>query len=384
MKVAQIIPCLGGYSGGPSRSVYELARGLRQISVESYILANNYQDNPNIASDEWIQTINLKTKPFFEYSHRFKNLINKSEYDLLHIHSIYSYPVSIAARIAKQKHTPYVIAPRGSLYESAQKNSFFSFIIKTIFNELILYSDLEHASAIQATCEEEKKQIRRLGVKAPIAVIPNAISIPSVMPTISNPSRFRLCFLGRINPIKNIDGLLRAWHSAGFHNQDDSELVIIGDATLGKEQQYLKALHELERDLRIKNVSWLGAIMGSKKTALLNDCSYLILPSHSENFGMVVLEALIQGVPVVASRETPWSDLNDFNCGWWINNSVEEMGKTIRELYKLSTKDRMQMGINGQLYVKDHFSIDAISVMIKRLYEWILYGGAKPSFVDIK
>ena len=194
MRIAQIIPCLGCNSGGPSRSVYEMNKGLRLIGEDSIILTLNYLDNPNIASDEWIHCIDVKKILPFEFNPRFKDLLMRSNCNLYHIHSIYNYPVTIAAKYAKKRGIPYIIAPRGSLYEAAIGSS--SSMQKKIFNHLFLFQDLAHASAIHATCKEEMEQIRALGIKKPIAVIPNSISLPQEMPLVKCPSKFRLCFLG--------------------------------------------------------------------------------------------------------------------------------------------------------------------------------------------
>ena len=379
MKIAQIIPCLGQKSGGPSRSVYELTKGLRSIGVESEIMTNNYLRNPNIASDSWIYSVDIKNELPFEFNTKFCSLLKSKNYDLYHIHSIYSYPVSYAARYARKKDIPYIIAPRGSLYETAINSS--STLKKKVFNRLFLCDDLNNASVIHATCQEEMKQIRNLGVKTPIAIIPNSISLPEKFPCISMPSSFRLCFLGRINPIKNIDGLLRAWERSGLSKMNNAELVVIGDAKLEKEKIYLHELHQLEKQLCIYNVTWKGNLQGTEKDNELNSCSFLILPSFSENFGMVVVEALIQGVPVIATRGTPWNILESERCGWWIENNVDKMAEMIERAYELSLDERLSMAQKGQNLVKQHFSTPAISQSLMELYSWILEEANKPDFV---
>lgn len=377
MRVAQIIPCLGGNSGGPSRSVYTLTRGLRDFGLDTEIVSYNYTFNPNIAKEPWIRAMDVDKMLPFEYDSRFKGFLDEREYDLFHIHSIYSYPVTIAARLARKKNVPYIIAPRGSLYRSAIKGS--SALKKYLFNHLFLFSDLNHASAIQATCKEELEEIRALGIKTPVAIIPNSVPIPEKMSAYGNPSKLRIGFLGRINPIKNLDGLLRAWKASGL--DDEGELYIVGKAQLEKEQEYEKQLHELESELCLKNVIWTGAKFGKEKDDLLRSFSYLVLPSHSENFGMVVPEALLQGVPVIASKGTPWSMLEEHHCGWWVDDSVDGLTKGLTDVRTVSEDSRKTMSISGQKMVKVHFSENAVNHKLNDLYEWILVGGEKPKFV---
>lgn len=379
MKVAQIIPSLSQNSGGPSRSVYELTRGLRSIGVDSVILTNNYCKIPNITSEEWIYTIEREKYLPFGFSPKFGELLKSDNSELYHIHSIYSYSTTLAAKYARKKCLPYIIAPRGSLYETSINSS--SVISKYLFNKYILFPDLQNADVIHATCVEEMNQIRNLGITSPIAIIPNSILLPDKMPSISSPSKFRLCYLGRINEIKNLDGLLRAWHLSGLANNREAELVIIGDARLDKEKKYLIELHHLEKGLNIENIVWKGNMFNKDKDIILNSCSYLILPSFSENFGMVVIESLVQGVPVVASKGTPWSSLVDHECGWWINNNIEEMANQIKKLQQTTLDERYNMGLKGQEYVRNNFSTDTVSLKLKILYDWILKKGIKPDFV---
>lgn len=382
MRVAQIIPSLGKKSGGPSRSVYALTKGLRTVGCETEILTNNYLVNPNIVSEGWIKAINVEKVRPFEYNPTFKKMVVESDYDLYHIHSIYSYPTTIAARVARKKGKPYIIAPRGSLYQKALRGS--SAWKKAMFNRLFLMSDLNHASAVQVTCKEELQQVRSVGVKSPIAIIPNSLTLPDVTPTVAKPDKFRVAFVGRISPIKNLDSLIKAWAQAGFANSRDAELIIIGEAALEKEQAYLASLKTIESSLGINNLKWAGSKYGAEKDGLLNSCSYLFLPSHSENFGMVVPEALIQGVPVVASKGTPWESLVENNCGYWIDNSVDSMAQTLSDLYKLSDVDRKVMGINGQRMVIENFSMEAISNRLLSLYSWVLGDGKIPEFVSFE
>ena len=138
MKIAQVIPCLGGKSGGPSHSVYELTKGLRQLGTETVILTTDYLSNPNIANDDWIICNREKKGRFFEYNPGLKKIIMDSDFDLYHIHSVYTYPVTIAPFVLNKKKKPYIISPRGSLYDSALRNS--GFVLKSVFNSDVLTS----------------------------------------------------------------------------------------------------------------------------------------------------------------------------------------------------------------------------------------------------
>ena len=379
MKIAHIIQCLGVKSGGPSRSVYNIVKGLRENNVDAFILTTNVASNPNIDSDEWIKCIDKKEPGMFEYTKGFARLIRHSVADVYHIQAIFSHAPIIAPSIIRKMGKPYIISPRGSLYANSLNQSRLK---KQIFMKLMLERDLSKAAALQATCIEELYEIRNLGIKTPIAVIPNSLNIPQNIPEIQlKDGKFRLGYVGRINHIKNIDGLMRAWHLAGFAEEKNSELVIIGGANLDYEKTYLEALHNLEADLGITNIVWAGMMQGVEKDALLRTCTVAVLPSHSENFGMVVPEALIQGVPVIASDKTPWKILDDTHCGWSTPNTPESMAEIIRLAHSKTASELQQMGLNGQRMVIDNFSTEKVTEKFILLYKWVLGQCEKPDFV---
>ena len=383
MKVAQIVPCLGNRSGGPSRSVYNLSQGLRELGLLCDIITCNYQDDENIAPEDWIKVIELPQRRVFEYAPGFLSLLQHSQYDLLHIHSIYTYPVTIAAFWAKRNNIPYIIAPRGSLYPKALSSG-SSRGIKKIFNKLVLTPLFNNSSVIHATSIEEMEVIRNLGYSTPIAVIPNSVPMEAKKrDVLQTPNRniFRLGYIGRINPIKNLDGLLRAWSECGMGKNENAELVIVGGTRLSVEIEYLRFLHNLESKLGISNIKWTGTLDGEEKGSELSSFSFLILPSHSENFGMVVLEALIQGVPAIASQGTPWRDLEKSKAGYWVSNDDRSLSNAIMKAYGLSDAQKKEMSKNASLLAENTYSMAAVSNKLLRLYEWIVCGGDTPDFV---
>ncbi len=383
MKIAQIVPCLGINSGGPSRSVFDLSCGLREAGVMVEILTQNYSFNPNIVSEDWIKALPVRKANLFEYNRDFKNLLKdklkQKEYQLFHINSIYSYPTYIAASLADKAGIPYIITPRGSLYQSAIEMS--SRWKKDLFNLFFLKRQLNKASAVHATCVEEMEAIRKLGITSPVAIIPNSLKLPKERPVITEPEILRIGYLGRINPKKNIIGLIQAWHDSGLAKNKNAELVIIGAAQLDKEKLYLDELHRLEVSNEIVNIRWMGSKEGEEKEKLLRSCSFLVMPSFSENFGMVVPEALQYGIPVVASKGTPWQILEERNCGWWIEIDRESMSNALKHLCMITNDDRKKMGMNGQQLVHEKFSTESVSQMQIELYKWILESGDKPEFV---
>ncbi|MGN8725828.1 glycosyltransferase [Segatella copri] len=153
---------------------------------------------------------------------------------------------------------------------------------------------------------------RDLGVTSPIAVIPNPVKIES------HPEKkdkvFRLGYLGRVSKRKNIESLIYAW-DALKNKTTGAELVIIG----GGDEQYSHFLKDECNRLKLDNVRFTGFISGAEKEETLSSISVLAMPSEFENFGNVIVEGLVRGIPCIATKGAPWKDLADFHCGWWVN-----------------------------------------------------------------
>jgi len=378
MKVTHVIPTMGIKSGGPSRSVFNLVKGLRDKGMDAEICTMENPNNKNIEHAEWIHEIEGPQLNLFEICFPFNKLMKDNIGEIVHVHSIYSHPTIIAPAVARAKGVPYIIAPRGSLYQNALKLKSFK---KKLFNKLFLWRDLQNATVIHATCKEEYRQIRACGIDRPIAIIPNSIKCPSVLCDVTPKDKIRVGFLGRMHPIKNIDGLIRGWAKANLGKRDDLELVIIGGTNFDYEKEYLASLHKLEEELDIQNIVWKGALYGDEKDNVMHTLSYNVLPSHSENFGMSVIESLLLGIPVIASEKTPWEELNDNKCGWWVPNTDDSLADTLTKAVSTSKDEWVEMGKRGQQMVINGYSVDAVSNDLITLYKWVLNGGEKPKFV---
>ena len=99
---------------------------------------------------------------------------------------------------------------------------------------------------------------------------------------------------------------------------------------------------------------------------------------------MVVPEALIREIPVIASKGTPWEELNTRNSGWWIDIGAQPLAETLNKALLLTETERRQMGQNGRQLVEENYAIEAVAKKMIRLYDWILEGGEKPEFVNYK
>ena len=150
---------------------------------------------------------------------------------------------------------PYIITLRGMLYPQCFEKSA---LIKQLSLKLYLKSDLQHASCLHATCIEEMEHLRAMGISAPVAVIPNPISIEGIDHVSISSEKKRIGYLGRVHPRKRIDRLLYVSDKLRDLN---FELVIIGDGDFAY-MQYLK--EEVDR-LKLENIVFTGFLSGEDK-----------------------------------------------------------------------------------------------------------------------
>ena len=125
----------------------------------------------------------------------------------------------------------------------------------------------------------------------------------------------------------------------------------------------------------------MGWVSGKEKRALLASLTCLVVPSDFENFGMIVPEALLQEVPVIASTGSPWQELETERCGWWVKNDVDSLTAAVREALSLDKEELQAMGERGRKLILDKYSIDVVSHQMERLYAWIVGRGDKPEFI---
>ena len=363
-------------TGGPALSTYLSIKGLIRGGVDTEIIMPPIiGDGRLIADDVKIHYTNALKNPRFGYMPGLKQTLrNLPEYDLYHAQGIWQYLPHVVAAFARREGKPYIITPRGMLYPQALEQSA---LIKKVSLALYQRKDLQNAAAIQATCVEEMKHYRRLGFTNPVAVIPNPIDTNGIIdrPIPAKP-KLRIGYLGRIHPRKRIERLIYAFDTMRSKLQD-AELLIIGADNEG----YEKFLKDEVARLGLANVKFTGFLAGEEKDETITSLSCLAVPSDFENFGNIVTEALVRGVPVIASKGTPWQELEEYGCGWWVDNDRESINKAIQKVASLSQKELEDMGYRGKQLIKEKYSVEEVGAKLKSLYEWVLGQGEKPEFV---
>ena len=364
MKVLHVIPSLSRSSGGPARSVQGLAASLSQTGVEAWLLSLHWGERP------WVDGVNhfVNGKPF-------EDVLLTIKPDIVHIHSIWSPELHRCAVICRRWGIKYVIAPRGMLEPWSLQQKWLK---KRIARFLYQDNDLKHAAALHATAEIEESQFRKLGFTNPIIISPNGVNVPSspIQHSSSLTHEMRLLFVSRMHPKKGVAELVDALNSI-----KRSQPMLL--KSLCVELVYtLSDDLEREYEAKIKDMVasygltdkfvFTGALNDDEKWKAYARADLFALPTYSENFGIVVAEALWAGVPVITTKGTPWKDLDEHNCGKWIDIGVEPLTVALMDMLSLPIEALRRMGANGRKLVEAKYTWPAVVKAMVEGYKAIL------------
>lgn len=304
-----------------------------------------------------------------------KDIRSLGVYDIYHAQGIWQYPTYALVDEAQLAGKPYLITPRGMLYPQDIDKS--STVFKRLSLKWRLLDDLNKAACVQVTCEDERMHCRNLGVTAPIAIIPNPVEIKDY-PCKKEDKVRRIGYIGRLSPRKNVEGLIRAFAALG-EKAKAAELLIIG----GGDEAYESFLKQEVERLHLRNVVFVGFLNGEEKDKALASCSVLAMPSEFENLGNVILEGLVRRIPCIATTGSPWKELNERECGWWVEYTQEAITKAVEKALVASDEQLSLMGDNGRKLMEERYSVEAVAELFEQLYNWILSYDVKPDFVNI-
>lgn len=367
--------------GGPARSVTSLCSELADESVGVKLITARDQDpEGHVLPRDGVEVSFYSRALRAGYHARTEALRSTNEAALvLHDHGIWLTSNVLSAIAAKRLHVPLVVSTRGMLEPWAMSyRAWKKKVAWQAYQKRVLMS----AAVLHATSAAELEGIRGAGLKNPVAVIPNGVSLPSNtdIPSLQSnrdTTGRKAFFLSRVHPKKGLPMLLEAWHRMGPQGW---ELVIAGPDEVGHTGQ-LKTLvdrYGLQNDVR-----FVGPVDDAAKWRLYAESDLFILPTHSENFGIVVAEAMAAGLPVVTTKGAPWSVLSERQCGWWTDMSADAIEAALREAMSMSPEQRHAMGERGARYVREHLSWPSIARQMREVYEWVLFGGAVPSTVAL-
>lgn len=278
---------------------------------------------------------------------------------ILHVHGLWSFVNLVLLLFHRRIKNDFVIVSvHGMLSNAALKKSQ---VIKRLFWYVVQKKQLNQADLIHVTSTEERCQLMTKGVKTPHVLIPLGLSN---MPIYKDEVRTRptrvFGFLGRIVPIKRLEILVEAF--CKLSETENIELWIAGP--INDKEYYNKLGFE-----NVKGIKYFGEVHGQDKANFYEGIDCFVLPSSSENFGMVVLEAMSHQNLVIASKGTPWELLQEYGIGWFGFDSSSELLGLMKVFLEEDLEKVMDMRRRAYDLVSRDYSIENFENAIFKVYK---------------
>lgn len=357
MKVLHYIPSLAVSAGGVASYLSVLCEELGKL-VELHV-ATSYESKREV---KICNAIVHRISSGLTCYPSSKALLKELRPDVVHINGCWQPQLAFFQWAAQSLQIPVVLSPHGMLEPWIVKRHFLTRKWPAI--HLYQRGLVKRADYLHATADAEKENLLRLGWNSRIAVIPNAVNIED-LPLKNNwsPKR-RIVFMSRLHVKKGIELLLEAL-SYLKPDLDSYEVIIAGEG----EPHYVETLKKAAISFGLSEVvKFVGGVYGAGKVSLLQSADFFVLPTYSENFGIVVAEALACGTPVITTHGTPWRELEENECGWYIPIGANALEETLKKAISTKEKDRERMGRKGRCLVESSFSSQGVALRFLELY----------------
>ena len=377
MKILHVVPTYvpAWKHGGPIRSVHGLCKALAARGHQVTVFTTDVDTDGAVPVGQAVALDGVEvwyfpvTVPRRSYrSPRMGAALRRriADFDAVHLHSVFLWPTSAAAREAERAGVPYLVAPRGMLVEDLLRRR--GRWRKALWLRFVERRTLARAAGLHVTADLEAEEARKLGLPLPrVFVVPNGIDPepPPAAEELSTPVRDLLAagpfllYLGRLSWKKGLDRLIPA-----LARVPEATLAIAGN----DEEGIRPRLEALVREAGVGGrVLFLGPVDGADKAVLLHRCAALVLPSYSENFGNSVLEAMAAGRAVVVTPEVGLAGVvREESAGIVVDGDPGALGDALRAL--LVDPDREAMGRRGAEAARKRFGWEAVAEQMEGVY----------------
>lgn len=367
MRIVHYIPSIDRTSGGVGSYMKLIAGELGKL-VDLHIVTHRTDSMYNIPNctihyiSEWNSFMRMKREWIF--------VLDAVTPDVVHVNGCWTPSCAMVQRWAQKRGYRVVLTPHGMLEPWIIKRHYWT----RKFPALLLYQKaaIKHADIIHATAESERCHLLQLGWNRNIEVIPNCVQVEKIVMKESWRRKKEVLFLSRVHVKKGINFLIEAVakineeYTAKKEECPISRCIIAGEG----EDAYIDELRDMSSCLGVGHImDFIGGVYGERKWELFKQADLFVLPTHSENFGIVVAEALACGTPVVTTKGTPWQELEECNCGWWTDIGTTPMVEALKEFMSLSEEQIEQMGRHGRKLIEDKYSSFDIAKKMQSLYK---------------
>ena len=380
MKILHVVPSMLRDGGGPSESVPMTAMAQKRAGLDvaiAYYDAGELSDAAKRAGQLGVRLVPFRGKASLfnpaafslDFMRRFERVAG--EYDVIHTHVQWMFPIWWAAHVARKLGKKLVMMPRGCfavarLRESAWKKKLVGWLDRRA---------VRNADAVWATSRSEAEEIKAFVPGAHVEVFPIGLDVERY--SVSKQNGKTLLYLSRISPIKGLDMLAeacgRSWREEleleggrDFGWSQGWKLVVAGPDDRGYTDEIKKVF---AAKCAPGSYEFRGPVYGEEKFNLLSQADAFILPTRNENWGIAVAEAMASGLPVICTKGAPWQCLETAQARWWTDISVEGLETALRSLCSMSAADRLKMGANARRWVEENLDWSVIGRNMRESYE---------------
>lgn len=373
MTILHYIPSISALSGGIGAYMQILAHDLGQMCnlhvvthIEDELLELENCTVHYIPQPESHWEIAKTITYGGQYKKHVLDILKNVKPDLVHVNTCWLPLCGMMALWVKKVGYKVILSPHGMLEPYIMRRHYITKKIPAI----LMYQKraLRNSDVIHVTAESEKTTILNLGWNQNIYVIPNCVRVKSIKVKKDWHRKKKILFLSRIHVKKGINFLIEA--VAQLKDRLQGYTVTIAGPG---EQDYITELTNYAKEKHVADIiEFIGPVFGHAKWPLFIQADIFVLPTHSENFGIVIPEALASGTPVITTHGTPWEELPRERCGWWVPIGTEGLTTALEEYLRLSDEELMEMGQNGRRLVIDKYSDNAIACQFIDMYKKII------------
>ncbi len=371
MKVLQFVPSLNAYDGGTATYMQQLAPALGGL-CELHICALTPVEDFVPLSGCHLHRIPLSLLQVRSMKSAWLQLLRDLQPDIVHVNGCWMLQTALIIRWTERYRTSstflrgaksrplIVLTPHGMLEPWIVHRHYLTRKLPA----LMLYQRraLQRCDLLVATSESESLHLQDYVPNNRIRLVSNGINVRDILFKTEYRAPRRLLFMSRIHPKKGLEMLFSAMNKVST----TLSLIIAGDGEPG----YIATLKRQVEDLRLsERVSFAGAVYGEEKWKLIRQADVVVLPSYSENYGLIVAESLASGVPVLTTTGTPWQSVAKCGCGWWVAPTVSAITQALQNV-EIQTPDTLRlMGINARKLAETDCAVDVQASHLMQIYQ---------------
>lgn len=363
MKILHYIPSLDRTWGGTTSYMQSLSKELGLL-VDLHVVSH-HSANQVALENAFIHYIEDSFWKLKTARKQWLEILDEIHPDVVHVNCCWMPLCAYTQQWSREAGYKVALTPHGMLGPYIMRRHYWTKKLPALW--LYQKKAVRNADIIHATAQSEKENILNLGYNDRIEIIPNGIEIDAIQLKTDWKRKKQILFLSRIHPKKGIEFLIEAvWALKEIFK--DYRIVIAGEGEADYVNQLRREISSMGMD---DVIVLLGGVYGERKWQLYRESDLFVLPTYSENFGIVIAEALASGTPVITTTGTPWEELNMAHCGWWIEIGRNPLIETLNQYVSLTEWSLEEMGRNGRRLIEEKYSSRTMAENLVKLYRKI-------------